>query len=374
MPEPSAPSPPVRGGGAGDPPSPECAPAVTGMHAAFARATTLRPDRFVVSSYRFAGHGVRLRIVGRDLAVQIGRPFAHLEINETVSPTTHLTIDLWDEEETGVLCPVASTDAFGSGWTIRNGVTRASPDGRYVGHQLRQSINWLDRKAQHVVGWTASSKQLSLYERGKPLHVFLSVWYNDREVQMVHAGLVSKNGKGVLFPGMGGAGKSTSALACLCAGFDYLGDDYIGLQALAEGSFVGHSLYNSTWLEPEHISRFPSLLPHAIPGTLPQEEKSLILLSHVFPKRLARSAPISVLALPRIVDTHATRFRPASKGEALLALAPTSMLALPFRTGVRGFERLARLVEHVPRYWLELGRDLSQIPRRVDELLAEVTG
>jgi hypothetical protein len=344
------------------------------MQAALRQAMNRCPDRFRESSYTFAGQSVGIRIAGRNLAEHFCQPFAHLKTDQKTSPGPALTIDLWDEEETGVLCPVASiSNDLGPIWAVGGGSLISSSDNRFLRYEGRQSITWLDRKTQHIVGWTESSKDLSLYERGKPLLPLLSVWYYGRDVQIIHAGLVSRNGQGVLFPGPGGAGKSTSALACLDGGFDCLGDDYIGLQALSEGSFVGHSLYSSTWLEPQHMSRFPSLPPHAIHGTLPGEEKSLVLLSNVRPKRLARAAPIRVLALPRIVDADATRFRPASKAETLLALIPTSLFVLNPRPGARGFQRLAQLIEHVPSYWLELGRDLSEIPRRIEELLAEAT-
>ena len=99
----------------------------------------------------------------------------------------------------------------------------------------------------HFLAWrssrrTASSERLSLYERGKPFRVLLSVWLHDRGVQVVHAALVARGDRGVLLPGRGGAGKTTSALTCLLAGFRYLGDDYVGLEGPVDGSFRGHSL------------------------------------------------------------------------------------------------------------------------------------
>ena len=344
------------------------------LQVAFQRATDARPDGLRESYYTFGGRHVRVRIVGRRLADEFCRPFAHLKANENDSSLPRLTIDLWDEEETGISPPVESTsDNVEASRRIAGDLLFIPPDGRFVRHRFREPVVWLDRAAQHMIGWAASSQHLSLYERGKPLLPLLSVWYHDRGVQLVHAGLVSRNGHGVLLPGMGGAGKSTSALACVDAGFDYLGDDYVGLQAREDGSFVGHSLYNSTWLEPDHMARFPLLPSHAIHGSNAREDKSLVLLSQVFPTRLSRTAPIRVLALPRIVDRHATQCRRASKGDALLALAPSSLFALPARPGARGLDRLAQLVEQVPSYWLELGRDLTAIPHRVEELLAEVT-
>lgn len=344
------------------------------MQAAFQRATNACPDTLRESCYTFAGHPVRVRIIGQKLADEFNRPFAHLERKGKPSPVPHLTIDLCDEEETGISRPVESTsDDFETSWPMPGGVFAIPPDGRFVCYDFRGSVTWLDREVQQMIGWTALSRHLPLYERGKPLLPLLAVWYYDRGMQLVHAGLVSRNGHGVLFPGMGGAGKSTSTVACLGAGFDYLGDDYIGLQARQDGSFVGHSLYNSTWLEPGHMARFPLLPPHALHGTNASEDKSLVLLSQLFPKRLASSAPIRVLALPRVANASGTRFRPASKPEALLALIPNSLFTPIPRPGARGFQRVARLVDQVPAYWLELGRDLTQIPRRVEELLAEAT-
>ena len=342
------------------------------MQAAFKRATSAHPAIFREAYYTFGGRHVRVRIVGRKLADDFCRPFAHVETKEKPSPVPSLTVDLWDEEDTGIARPVESTrDDLEGGWSIAGGLFAIPPDGRFVCYEFRESVTWLDRAAQQVIGWTASTQDLSLYERGKPLLPLLAVWYHDRGVQLIHAGLVSRNGHGVLLPGMGGAGKSTSALACLDIGFDYLGDDYIGVQACTDGSFVGHSLYNSVWLEPDHMARFPLLLPHAIHGRNPGEDKSLVLLSHVLPSQLARSATIRVLALPRVSHASGTRFRPASKSEVLLTLIPNSLFTPIPRPGSRGFQRLAQLVEHIPSYRLELGRDLTEIPRRVEELLAE---
>jgi hypothetical protein len=346
--------------------------AFAAMEAAFAEAATINLECFSEVHYRFANLEVRVRIAGRELAQHFRRPIAHLDAGEAPPSAPQLAIDLWDEQETGVPCPVVpADDRIGSTWDVGNGIFTASVDNRFIGYEHRQSRTWLDRKTQRMIGWTASGKDLSLYERGKPLLLLVSLWYHDRDMRVIHSGLVSRNGHGVLFPGMGGSGKSTSTLACLCSGFDYLGDDYIGLQVLADGSFMGHSLYNSTWLEPDHMARFPLLPPHAIRGNRPEENKCLVLLSPLFPGRLRGSVPIRALALPRIVDAHTTRCRPASKVDALLRLAPSSLLALAPRSGVRDFQMLTRLVERVPSYWLELGRDLTQIPKCVEKLLAE---
>jgi len=214
------------------------------------------------------------------------------------------------------------------------------------------------------------TERLTQYEYGRPLHTQLLLWHMDQDMQAVHAGLVARENDGVLFGGAGGSGKTTTALTCLQRGFTFLADDYVGLQARADGTFVGHSLYSSSHFEPKHLQRFPVLLPHAMPGQLSIEDKSLVMLSEVYPGRFAYSARIRAVALPQVHDIPVSRLRPAKRGEALLRLAPSSILMLP-HAGVSGggFENMASLIESVPVFWLELGHDLQSIPDRVDELL-----
>jgi hypothetical protein len=185
---------------------------------------------------------------------------------------------------------------------------------------------------------------------------------------VIHAALVSKNGEGVLFAGKGGTGKSTAALACLEAGFDYLGDDYIGLDASEDSIFVGYRLYTATWLMAHHLVRFPRLIPHAIYPQRPAQEKTLVLLSRMFPRQLSAVASIRALVLPRITSNPSVQIRPASKAEALFALAPSSILLRP-GSGPATLNKLARLAEGIPCYWLDLGEDLTEIPNRIIELL-----
>ena len=133
-----------------------------------------------------------------------------------------------------------------------------------------------------------------------------------------------------------------------------------------------HSLYNSVFLKVSDATRFPSLAPFVTKGSR-HEEKCAVVLSRVFPERLTRTAVIRVLVLPRIVDSANPKFYSATRGEALLALGPSSLLQIPSRRlGLRGFAKLAQLVERVPCYWLELGRDLGSIPQCVEEILGEV--
>jgi hypothetical protein len=308
-----------------------------------------------------------VRVVGSELARHIVRPFSHLRTEDAICASPQLTLDLWDENATGVRCQVGPPDGRRHWWQQ----TAVSPGGRFVVQQLPNTLSCLDLKGEHIVGSITWSDDVFTYERAKPLARLLLEWHNQRDVQVVHAGLVSKDGQGVLFAGQSGSGKSTAALACLCGGFSFLSEDYVGLCLLPDGSLAGHSLFNSVFLETGHLARFPELELHALKGRPPEELKSVLILSQVFPERLERVAPIRAVVITRVLDSSQSQIAPASRGEALLALGTSSMLQIP-SPGMRGFDRMGQLIEQVSCYRLGLGLDLQSIPRRVEEILAEV--
>lgn len=338
------------------------------VESAFRQAMSRHPHSVNESTFVFAGHHVRVRVVGRTMAEQLVQPFSHLQLDEPDARVPHLTIDLWDEDETNVRCGIRAPMQA----EPRPTITRISPEGRFFGQQKLSSFTCYDRGARHLIGSVTWNRHLSVYERCRPLDRPLLEWHNDQQVQIIHAGLVAHGDRGVLLVGKGGSGKSTCAVACVSAGFGFLSEDFVGLQTLADGSFRGHSIYNSIFLEPDHLRRFPILDPHTVRGA-PADDKSCVMLAQVFPERLRQAGPIRVVVLPKVVDSATTRFRPASKGEALLALGPSSLLQLPNRRlGARGLAKLTQLVTRAPCYWLEIGNDLARIPRQVEEILADV--
>lgn len=319
----------------------------------------------VERTYRMAGRQIVLRVAGPRLATMIGRPLVHLRTTDA-DATPELTIDLWDEAETGVFSDgcVLGSDPEAPGSIIIH--DRA----RYVRHISPSVSTVMDRKASHLVGWVGSGDRLTQYELGRPLHSELLMWHRDRGIQAVHAGLVSDGTGGVLFGGPGGSGKTTTALTSLRGGLAYLADDYVGLEQAADGTWIGHSLYCSSHLTPDHIQRFPDLIPHAIPGRLAREDKSLVLLGELYPNGFAPSTPIRAVVLPRVAGTPNTTIRPASKVDVLRQLAPSSLFQLPYGlSGRRSFDTMVGLVESVPTWWIDLGLDLDEIPMTIRKIL-----
>ncbi len=109
------------------------------------------------------------------------------------------------------------------------------------------------------------------------------------------------------------------------------------------------------------------LEPLSLPPNHDFETKRILYLDRVHSNRLASDVKLRALVLPKVTDGEASRTRPASRAEALMAIAPTSVMFLP-RPSREAFARLAALVESLPCYWLELGTDVAAIPPAVAEL------
>ena len=343
--------------------------AFNNMRLEFERAAAKYAAEVHESFYTFGGQNVRFRIVGDELAEHITRPFSHLRVNDQSRATTRLTIELWDENRTGI----------SSGFDLPGNkrkwyeTTVKSSDGRFIGQRLPYTVSCLDRQHRHILASIGWGDRISNYERAKPFARLLLEWHNDQDIQMIHAALVARHDRGALVVGKRGAGKSTFALACISEGLDYVSEDFVGLECRSDNSFVGHGLYNSVFLETKSLARFGAIIPYGIESKFSLEEKSVVILSQVFPERLKPAVPIKFLALLRVVDAVQPKLRSASKGEALLALGPSSLLQIPNRQlGPGGFVKLAQLVERVPCYWLEIGTELRSIAPSVESLLEEL--
>ena len=341
------------------------------IKAAFSEAMSAHPLMLRQFDCLFAGRGVRLRTVGRKLGDVIARSVGHLLMPTDQTTPPELTIDLWDGAETKTPWQMMAEE---NGLGIDYWFTTSS-DRRYVVMERYRELTWFDREAGHIVGWITNADEFNLAEQARVAYFPVVLWLHDLDLQVAHAGLVAENGDGLLFAGETGQGKSTAALACLTNGLDFLSDDHVWIESTPAGEFIGHALYASVNLRPSQLDFFPALASQAIAGQRKIEVKSLVFLHPVFPERIKSTTNILAVAIPRIVGSEKSCFRPAPKAEAAVAAVQASILEWSFKrmpNAAARFERMTQLINSVPCFWLDLGRDLNDIPRCVREILRQV--
>jgi hypothetical protein len=96
-------------------------------------------------------------------------------------------------------------------------------------------------------------------------------------------------------------------------------------------------------------------------------------VDNLLPEGVARGFPLKAVLLPCVTGLEDTRLEPASPADALLALAPSTILQLPGAGGA-ALRLLAAVAARLPCYWLRLGTDLDRAAGAIQDLLAHERG
>ncbi len=319
--------------------------------------------------YHVADRQVVVRFIGGRLAAGFEGPWQHLVESSDEAGTgdsPELAIDLWHRAETGVDAP----DATCSIDPLSRFPYQASADDRFVAMRQPETMVWLDRESRHLVGVVNDVDRRTLYEAGRPLETLLLFWLRDEGVPLVHASFVAHRGRGALVVGRSGSGKSTLAAACLCAGFEYLGDDKIALSPMAGGGFIGWSLNGSLYVDAGSLAYLPVLAGRSVAPGAAIDDKYLVAPERVFPERLRRSARVRALLLPSLEPDAGGRVERASKRDAFLALSLSTVLSLPI-TRTRSLDPLGALTARVPAFRFGVN-PLETAPERLAALLGDL--
>ena len=173
---------------------------------------------------------------------------------------------------------------------------------------------------------------------------------------LAHAGVVGTAGGGVLLAGRGGAGKSTTAMVCVDAGWDYVSDDYCVLDA--SGQPTAHALYGTAKLSPAALARLPRL--EGVARDQRHDGKIVLDLGASLPAQLAGSLPLRAVVIPTVSGSTG-RLHRLSVAAGARAIAPSTLFQLP---GARqsSLAAIAEILRRVPVFGLEVGPDFDAIP------------
>ena len=183
----------------------------------------------------------------------------------------------------------------------------------------------------------------------------------------VHAAGVAAEGRCLLLSGTSGSGKSTLSVALLRAGFDFLGDDMVFLEA---GENLSVFAFPETLdVTDKTVSFFPELREYIEASARPSWSKHEIEACDAFGSAVAWSASPAAIIFPRISENPESTLQPISSEEAFLEVVQTVLLTEPQSTRLQ-IEALAELVRSVPSYRLHTGRDFDSTAQLLRALLS----
>lgn len=189
-----------------------------------------------------------------------------------------------------------------------------------------------------------------------------------RGLHLVHASAIGRNGKVMLIAGSSGAGKTTTMLTCVRAGFEFLGDDTTLVQSAPGDGVQAVSLLNTVNVTDQTLAWFPELVPHLSDKTN-LKGKRLALVDDVYPGCVALNGTVGLILVPEVTSQARTTVQPASKAALLSAMLPYSLDLQDAAMAREHLEFLARLLETHPSYRLLLGQDRERLPQLLGQLL-----
>jgi hypothetical protein len=211
-----------------------------------------------------------------------------------------------------------------------------------------------------AVVWTADAAGLPEWEDAAPLRDIIHWASAPHPWLLAHAACVGQGGRAggraVLLAGAGGAGKSTTTAACVLAGMQTTGDDFVLADPDAR---VAHALYDTIKLGPESLALLPGWAGAIANPGRDADQKARIHLRQARPGALASTLKLGALLLPAVSGAARTTIAPAQPGEAMRALVPSTAFLL--RGGAAGAIRKAGvLARALPAFRLSLGPDPAE--------------
>jgi hypothetical protein len=316
--------------------------------------------------YGLGGLRCRVRYGDRAAETAVHRALAHVEV-QPAGPVD-LTIGVWDESQAAHLLPEPHPHMLVD---YRNHCLELCSDGRYLALEERWlgTRSFIDRQAGQAWCCLRDAAALPYYERAAPLRSVLNALLVGRARHLVHAAAVGTRDGGVLLTGPPGAGKSSTALACLDGALGHVADDWCGVHAGPQPRIF--SVYASAKLRMDALERFPEIRDRIDNFDRLDAEKATAFLAEHWRSRLVVECPVKAIFIPEVAGRATTVVVPTSGINAWRAMTSWTLKQLT-GCGRDSIALLTRFAASLPAFRLLLGRDRREVRAAVEEAVARL--
>ena len=314
---------------------------------AFEQAGASQPT--VARYLTIADRDVVIRFRSPEVADRYRAATTHVEVSpdDPRPGAPALTIGCWDTATSGVALPPLP-------WIADNLLHRDRVRGHTTGdvratyQQSEGLLHLYDGRKGLGLMHATSAAAIPAWTDRAPFRTFVGWWATDRSLSMMHSSCVATERGAALIAGGSGAGKSTTAMTCVLAGFAFVGDDACIVDLDAPGGPMAHAVYGRSKLEPDATRRL-GLAPSPDGGPLITE-----------PAGSVTRAAARVLLLPEVTGRVETHLEELPRTDVMRTLVPGSIRE-GGGLGGRALQEMARVVRTLPSYRLLLGTDRAGV-------------
>jgi hypothetical protein len=306
----------------------------------------------------------RLNLVDPELADWVPRHFAHLTVAAgTPNLLVRAKIDPMPlrELEARLLPHVSALPQ--TSFSMRWQQVRVHLEFDESGLAVLEAIDLSAARAVHIGASLARAREISGI---RPLLMLLRWWSEATPHLMLHAAAVGNEQGGVLIGGTPGAGKSSTALACIGDKLQLVGDDMV----LIGPDGVAHSLHATLRLRPDMIDRFgPS--PWFGNSWSDWRNKPSQIVPDESLQHLTRSTRPKAIVLPRLELGAKAEFSRVSSARAMRVMTPVTVTN-HYMDPARQLQKLSNVLQHLPCYEFSIVEDLRVIRESFETFLEDL--
>lgn len=203
--------------------------------------------------------------------------------------------------------------------------------------------------------WLPTVSKIPGYQLATPLRTIFNWMLGEMGIQLIHAAAVGYRNDGLLMSGLSGSGKSVASLACLEAGWNFLGDDFVAIgPGQDEDSIVVYSLYCTARLHMDVANDFDLPKPTVI------DDKALYFLHPRFAGQFKLELPLYRIFLPHKSDESIASHRLSTADVVKEIMIPT-LAYLPGRERTT-LKNLSQLLSNFPCHSVSIHGSIKNIP------------
>jgi hypothetical protein len=224
----------------------------------------------------------------------------------------------------------------------------------------------VDRTNRRGVVWYRSATHLPSWEVARPFLQAFKGLAPTTGLTPVHAAAVALGERGILITGYSGAGKTSTALACVEAGWRYVGDDVV---LIAGAPLRAINMYRSARVREDmmpHLRR--SMTGMLMFSTDSGERKAELDVGRLQSSAIG-DADIGAIVVPRRMGASGVTIAPMRRSTALRELSANTLVALP-GDAAASYEAIAGAMADTPCYSLDPGPVLGLVPAALERLAA----
>jgi len=299
---------------------------------------------------------VHLNFFGNELSRILLPALSHITRSSTASQQPEYRIHVLDA--TAINSPFPAIEDIVNKFIFRGDIENFSSPQYQIAYLIHPKIICaVDHFNKIGIVIAQDSKRIPTFITASPFkEIFNWIMLNNQR-SLIHAAAVGNQDGAVLLTGKSGAGKSVTAIRCLFDGFDFYGDDIVGISNSHKP--VVHAIFASAKIFQKDCPTIAGLEKYYHLNNISPNNKEVFFLEEHFKRQLPLQS--SIKAILHIVQSDGeAAISPTSVANVLNIVGSTSFSIFPYFHQNHTIQ-LISLFKSLPCFKFELGNQVDNI-------------